>query len=77
MSSLAAGADHAQTRARMLRYTTPMSLAGLPVVTLPSLSSGAPEGGLQLVGPLGSDAALLALGASLSGKFSIDARPHL
>ena len=77
VSSLAAGADHAQTRARMLRYTTPMSLAGLPVVTLPSLSSGAPEGGLQLVGPLGSDAALLALGASLSGKFSIDARPHL
>jgi Asp-tRNA(Asn)/Glu-tRNA(Gln) amidotransferase A subunit family amidase len=71
VSSIAAGADHTQTRARMLRYTTPMSLAGLPVVTLPSLSSRAPEGGLQLVGPLGSDAALLALSASLSEKFSI------
>jgi aspartyl-tRNA(Asn)/glutamyl-tRNA(Gln) amidotransferase subunit A len=71
VSSLAAGADHTQTRARMLRYTTPLSLAGLPVVTLPSLSSRTPEGGLQLVGPLGSDAALLALSASLAGKFSV------
>jgi aspartyl-tRNA(Asn)/glutamyl-tRNA(Gln) amidotransferase subunit A len=71
VSSLAADADHAQTRVRMLRYTTPISLAGLPVVTLPSFSSGAPEGGLQLVGPLGSDAALLALSASLAESFSI------
>jgi Asp-tRNA(Asn)/Glu-tRNA(Gln) amidotransferase A subunit family amidase len=71
VSSIAAGADHTQTRARILRYTTPMSLAGLPVVTLPSLSPSAPKGGLQLVGPLGSDATLLALSASLSEKFSI------
>jgi aspartyl-tRNA(Asn)/glutamyl-tRNA(Gln) amidotransferase subunit A len=69
MSSIAAGADHAETRARILRYTTPISLAGLPVVTLPTLRSGIPTGGLQLVGPLGSDAALLALSAFLSAKF--------
>jgi Asp-tRNA(Asn)/Glu-tRNA(Gln) amidotransferase A subunit family amidase len=74
VSSIAAGADHTQTRARMLRYTTPMSLAGLPVVTLPSFSSEAPQGGLQLVGPLGSDAALLALSASLSEMINNDQR---
>jgi Asp-tRNA(Asn)/Glu-tRNA(Gln) amidotransferase A subunit family amidase len=76
VSSLVAGTDHTQTRTHMLRYTTPLSLAGLPVVTLPSFSSQPPKGGLQLVGPLGSDAALLALSASLSEKFSIDARLH-
>jgi Asp-tRNA(Asn)/Glu-tRNA(Gln) amidotransferase A subunit family amidase len=54
MSALIAGADHTQTRARILRYTSPISLAGLPVVTMD---------GLQLVGPLGSDATLLALSA--------------
>ncbi|HEY5211451.1 MAG TPA: amidase family protein, partial [Acidobacteriaceae bacterium] len=65
MSALIAGADHASTRARILRYTSPISLAGLPVVTLPSPDPQNPAGGLQLVGPLGSDAALLALSASL------------
>jgi aspartyl-tRNA(Asn)/glutamyl-tRNA(Gln) amidotransferase subunit A len=60
MSALAAGADHSATRARILRYTTPMSLAGLPVVTLPGAA-----GGLQLVGRLGGDARLLALSTVL------------
>jgi Asp-tRNA(Asn)/Glu-tRNA(Gln) amidotransferase A subunit family amidase len=68
-SSIAAGADHAEMRVRILRYTTPISLAGLPVVTLPMMRSGVPSGGVQLIGPLGSDAALLALSASLSEKF--------
>jgi Asp-tRNA(Asn)/Glu-tRNA(Gln) amidotransferase A subunit family amidase len=66
MSAIAAGADHAESRVRILRYTTPVSLAGLPVVTLPLLRLGTPAGGLQLVGPMGSDAALLALSALLS-----------
>jgi Asp-tRNA(Asn)/Glu-tRNA(Gln) amidotransferase A subunit family amidase len=65
MSALIAGADHATTRVRILRYTSPISLAGLPVVTLPSPDPQNPAGGLQLVGPLGSDAVLLALSASL------------
>jgi Asp-tRNA(Asn)/Glu-tRNA(Gln) amidotransferase A subunit family amidase len=60
MSALAAGADHAATRPRILRYTAPMSLAGLPVVALPGAA-----GGLQLVGRLGGDAELLALSAML------------
>ena len=75
MSSLAVGADHAQTRARILRYTVPISLAGLPVVTLPSRTPQSPTGGVQLVGPLGSDATLLALSAALSANFAD--RPEL
>jgi aspartyl-tRNA(Asn)/glutamyl-tRNA(Gln) amidotransferase subunit A len=76
MSSIAAGADHSATRSRILRYTTPISLAGLPIVTLPMLRSGVPAGGVQLVGPMGSDAALLALSASLSEKTENDATLH-
>ena len=76
MSSIAAGADHSATRPRILRYTTPISLAGLPVVVLPTLRSGGPAGGIQLIGPMGSDAALLALSASLSEKFENGARLH-
>jgi Asp-tRNA(Asn)/Glu-tRNA(Gln) amidotransferase A subunit family amidase len=76
MSSLHAGADHTQTRARILRYTAPISLAGLPVVTLPSRTPHNPSGGVQLVGPLGSDATLLALSASLSANFTDDATLH-
>jgi Asp-tRNA(Asn)/Glu-tRNA(Gln) amidotransferase A subunit family amidase len=73
MASIAAGADHAATRPRILRYTCPISLAGLPVVTLPMLRCGVPAGGVQLVGPMGSDASLLALSASLSAKSKNDA----
>jgi aspartyl-tRNA(Asn)/glutamyl-tRNA(Gln) amidotransferase subunit A len=65
MSSIAAGADHSATRSRILRYTSPISLAGLPVVTLPLRRDGVAVGGVQLVGPMGSDASLLALSASL------------
>jgi len=76
MASIAAGVDHAATRPRILRYTTPISLAGLPVVVLPMLPASAAAGGIQLIGPMGSDAALLALSASLSEKFENGARLH-
>lgn len=76
MASIAAGVDHAVTRPRILRYTTPISVAGLPVVVLPMHRAGAPAGGIQLVGPMGSDAGLLALSASLSEKFENGARLH-
>ena len=76
MSSIAAGVDHAATRSHILRYTTPVSLAGLPVVVLPMHRAGAPAGGIQLIGPIGSDAELLALSASLSEEFGNDARLH-
>lgn len=59
-AKLAAGADHSQTRARILRYTTPFSLAGIPVVTIPSK-----PGGMQLAAAHENDEALLALAARL------------
>jgi len=65
MSALYAGADHSETRPRILRYTAPASLCGNPVVTLASPDR---PGGLQLVGPLDSDATLLALSATLDAQ---------
>jgi Asp-tRNA(Asn)/Glu-tRNA(Gln) amidotransferase A subunit family amidase len=67
MSALIAGADHTQTRVRILRYTSPISLAGLPVVAI---------NGLQLIGSPNSDAALLALSASIAANFANDATLH-
>jgi Asp-tRNA(Asn)/Glu-tRNA(Gln) amidotransferase A subunit family amidase len=58
VTELRAGADHSQTRQRLLRYTTPISLAGFPAVTIPA-AAGADAGGVQVVAKQGSDAALL------------------
>jgi aspartyl-tRNA(Asn)/glutamyl-tRNA(Gln) amidotransferase subunit A len=55
---LDAGADHSKTRARLLRYTTPFSLAGVPVVTIPCA-----VGGMQLAAARGCDESLLQLAA--------------
>jgi Asp-tRNA(Asn)/Glu-tRNA(Gln) amidotransferase A subunit family amidase len=62
MSRLEAGKDHAQTRMKILRYTTPLSLAGTPIVTIP-FPGGA---GMQLTARRGEDAKLLAFAATLS-----------
>jgi Asp-tRNA(Asn)/Glu-tRNA(Gln) amidotransferase A subunit family amidase len=59
---LAAGADHKETRRIILRYTTPVSLGGYPVVTLPA-GGGA---GVQLVAGRGADARLLAYAAAVA-----------
>ena len=58
VSRLIAGADQSKTRPRILRYTVPVSLACFPVAVLP--------GGMQLVGPRGSDAQLLSFASKLS-----------
>jgi Asp-tRNA(Asn)/Glu-tRNA(Gln) amidotransferase A subunit family amidase len=58
-----AGADHSQTRKRLLRYTTPFSLAGVPVVTIPCA-----VGGMQLAAARGCDEALLQFGARLGAQ---------
>jgi aspartyl-tRNA(Asn)/glutamyl-tRNA(Gln) amidotransferase subunit A len=63
VAKLPAGADHSQTRARLLRYTTPLSLAGVPVVTAPSQ-----VGGMQLAAARESDEVLLALAARLGAQ---------
>jgi Asp-tRNA(Asn)/Glu-tRNA(Gln) amidotransferase A subunit family amidase len=60
VARLVSTVDQSEARMRILRYTAPVSLAGLPVVTI----AGA-AGGLQLVGAMGSDATLLALSAAL------------
>jgi aspartyl-tRNA(Asn)/glutamyl-tRNA(Gln) amidotransferase subunit A len=58
---LLAGADHSHARRIMMRYTLPMSLAGTPVVALPT-QTGA---GVQLIAARGADARLLAYAAEL------------
>jgi Asp-tRNA(Asn)/Glu-tRNA(Gln) amidotransferase A subunit family amidase len=60
VARLAVGADHSGTRARLLRYTTPVSLAGAPAVAIPCAA-----GGMQLAAALGNDEALLGLAARL------------
>jgi len=52
---------NSKTRARLLRYTTPFSLAGVPVVTLPCAI-----GGMQLAAARGSDESLLQLVSQLA-----------
>ncbi|MGA2420845.1 MAG: amidase family protein, partial [Candidatus Acidiferrum sp.] len=63
ISRLLAGMDHSESRKMILRYTTPMSLAGLPVITLPARGGA----GVQLIAAPGDDARLLAFTAGLAG----------
>jgi Asp-tRNA(Asn)/Glu-tRNA(Gln) amidotransferase A subunit family amidase len=65
VSALPAGADHSEARRIILRYTTPMSLAGVPVVTLPRA-----QGGVQLIAQRGHDAALLRYAVSTAAQSS-------
>ena len=63
VARLAAGADHSQTRAHLLRYTTPFSLAGVPVVAVPCAA-----GGMQLAAQRGHDEALVQFAARLGAQ---------
>jgi len=61
VSRLRAGEDHGAVRPRILRYTAPFSMAGLPVVALPGEMIGAGLGtGVQIAAAPGRDAELLA-----------------
>jgi aspartyl-tRNA(Asn)/glutamyl-tRNA(Gln) amidotransferase subunit A len=61
VSRLCAGEDHGAVRSRILRYTAPFSMAGLPVVALPGEMIGAGLGtGVQIAAAPGKDAELLA-----------------
>ncbi len=60
VARLAVGADHSQTRARLLRYTAPFSMAGVPTIAIPC-----PHGGMQLAAARGDDESLLALAAEI------------
>ena len=61
VSSLENRADHGPVRDKILRYTTPGSVAGLPCLALPN-----EKGGCQLLGPSGGDAKLLAFATRLA-----------
>jgi Asp-tRNA(Asn)/Glu-tRNA(Gln) amidotransferase A subunit family amidase len=62
VAQLVAGADQSETRRTILRYTSPLSLPGVPIVTLPA-AGGA---GVQLIAARGDDARLLAYAAQRS-----------
>jgi len=71
VNCLVAREDQSNTRASILRYTTPISLVGLPVVALPGEIIGAPFGtGIQLVAAAGEDASLLAFAASIAQRIA-------
>lgn len=63
VARLAAGADHSQTRGRLLRYSTPFSLAGVPTIAIPCA-----HGGMQLAAARDCDEPLLALAAQLGAR---------
>lgn len=63
VARLAAGADHSQTRSRLLRYTVPFSLAGVPAVAIPCA-----HGGMQLAAARDCDEPLLALAAQIGAR---------
>ena len=66
VSRLVAGEDQSGARKRILRYTSPVSMAGLPTVTLPGEAIGEYWGtGVQLVGKKMRDAELLEFAAEL------------
>ena len=69
VARLAAGADHSQTRSRLLRYTAPFSLAGVPAVAIPCA-----HGGMQLAAARGFDEPLLALAAQIGTRRKADFR---
>lgn len=52
-----------------------MSLAGVPVLTVPVIAPGALPVGVQLIGRAGSDAMLLALGEELERRGVCGAGP--
>jgi aspartyl-tRNA(Asn)/glutamyl-tRNA(Gln) amidotransferase subunit A len=63
VTRLVAGADHSQTRSRLLRYSTPFSLAGVPAVAIPCT-----RGGMQLAAAREFDEPLLALAAQIGAR---------
>jgi Asp-tRNA(Asn)/Glu-tRNA(Gln) amidotransferase A subunit family amidase len=63
VACLPVGADHRHTRKRLLRYTTPFSLAGVPVVTIPCS-----VGSVQLAAAHGCDEALLHAASQLGAQ---------
>jgi aspartyl-tRNA(Asn)/glutamyl-tRNA(Gln) amidotransferase subunit A len=68
VSSLDLGADQSKARETILRYTTPASLAGTPVVAIPLKGAG-----VQLIARHGNDAALVGFAAYLGSRLAMPA----
>jgi aspartyl-tRNA(Asn)/glutamyl-tRNA(Gln) amidotransferase subunit A len=68
VAELPAAADHSDTRKRLLRYTTPFSLAGVPAVTIPCAI-----GGMQLAAARNADEALLQVAALIGARRKLSA----
>ena len=66
LTRLHAGADHTESRASILRLTTPASLGGNPAVVLPS-----PHSGLQLIAAHNDDRRLLRFAALLGEQLAL------
>jgi aspartyl-tRNA(Asn)/glutamyl-tRNA(Gln) amidotransferase subunit A len=67
LTRLLAGAGHTDTRARLLRLTTPASLGGNPAIVLPS-----PQTGLQLIAATNADRRLLRFAAKLGEQLALE-----
>jgi Asp-tRNA(Asn)/Glu-tRNA(Gln) amidotransferase A subunit family amidase len=63
VATLEGGADHSQTRKRLLRYTAPFSVAGAPAATIPCK-----PGGVQIGAARERDESLLQLVALLAAR---------
>jgi Asp-tRNA(Asn)/Glu-tRNA(Gln) amidotransferase A subunit family amidase len=63
VARLEARADHSQTRAKLLRYTAPFSLPGVPAVAVPCA-----HGGVQIGAAREQDEALLALAGEIGAR---------
>jgi aspartyl-tRNA(Asn)/glutamyl-tRNA(Gln) amidotransferase subunit A len=63
VARLDVGADHSNARSRILRYTTPFSLAGVPVVTITCRI-----GGVQLAAGRECDESLLEMAAKIGSR---------
>lgn len=65
VTRLATGADHSQTRTRLLRYTMPFSLSGVPAITVPCT-----YGGVQIAAARDSDESLLEFAVQIGAQRS-------
>jgi aspartyl-tRNA(Asn)/glutamyl-tRNA(Gln) amidotransferase subunit A len=70
MRVLHAGIDHSGTRPRLIKITSPASLAGLPVLTIPWLEGGDPGIGFQCMAARGSDGHLMSFARWLSAALA-------
>jgi aspartyl-tRNA(Asn)/glutamyl-tRNA(Gln) amidotransferase subunit A len=63
-------------REKLLRYTRPFNLSGQPVITIPGPADSLPVG-IQVVGRIGEDAALLRVAAALEARWGRGKSPVL